>query len=410
MHVGVVGAGLAGLATAHAFEHAGHTVEVFESTNRVGGRMNTIMVEGYPLDVGFHVLHTAYPTVQRWINIHQLQAKSMAKCSIFIQPSKGKTSTLGDGISSPKFILPSLKSVGVIDGIRFLSWRIKSKKHNLESNAMYDKKEIYEFLHDQKFSKNTKIKLKTLFSGITLDPSLSNHADFAQFTWSAMAHGEMILPKNGIRAVPEQIHKKLQHTQVHFNTSVVSLTPQSITTSQQTHNFDAVILATPQHVTNRLLGRSTSPPLDNFRTKVFCFSSSNPPFRTPALMISEEWKENCGEVLHVNVPTLLHAHPHGLHLICATVIGNDVETTTPETIRSSLENWFGKSVEDWQFLTSTQVEYALPTKNESYRQGMQTDQSVYVVGDHCIHGSVQGTLESVERLLSEFQISIPGVE
>ena len=46
MKVAIVGAGLAGLATALAFEKAGHEVHVFESSNDVGGRMETTWVDG----------------------------------------------------------------------------------------------------------------------------------------------------------------------------------------------------------------------------------------------------------------------------------------------------------------------------------------------------------------------------
>ncbi|WP_370942348.1 NAD(P)/FAD-dependent oxidoreductase [Amycolatopsis sp. cg5] len=50
--VAVVGAGIAGLAAARTLADAGHKVRVFESLDRVGGRMATIRTAGYRIDTG----------------------------------------------------------------------------------------------------------------------------------------------------------------------------------------------------------------------------------------------------------------------------------------------------------------------------------------------------------------------
>ena len=61
MNIAVVGGGLAGLAVALGCEQDGHQVTLFESSSTLGGRMKTLQEANHPLDVGFHVLHTAYP-------------------------------------------------------------------------------------------------------------------------------------------------------------------------------------------------------------------------------------------------------------------------------------------------------------------------------------------------------------
>jgi phytoene dehydrogenase-like protein len=51
----VVGAGLAGLATARRLTQAGVQVKVFESSDGVGGRVRTDRVDGFSLDRGFQL-------------------------------------------------------------------------------------------------------------------------------------------------------------------------------------------------------------------------------------------------------------------------------------------------------------------------------------------------------------------
>lgn len=52
MRVGIVGAGIAGLATAHELSRSGHEVVVWERRDHVGGRMETVHIDGYVFDTG----------------------------------------------------------------------------------------------------------------------------------------------------------------------------------------------------------------------------------------------------------------------------------------------------------------------------------------------------------------------
>lgn len=51
-HIIVVGAGIAGLTAAYRLQQAGHSVQVFEADEKVGGRMITIHWHGLPIDPG----------------------------------------------------------------------------------------------------------------------------------------------------------------------------------------------------------------------------------------------------------------------------------------------------------------------------------------------------------------------
>ena len=69
----VVGAGLAGLSCAATLHEAGAPVVVIESGDDVGGRVRTDEVDGFLLDRGFQVLLTAYPELDRQLDVEALE-------------------------------------------------------------------------------------------------------------------------------------------------------------------------------------------------------------------------------------------------------------------------------------------------------------------------------------------------
>ncbi len=60
-HAAVVGAGIAGLTAAYELERAGWQVDVFESTERAGGRVETVEKGPYVVDVGAFAIAARYP-------------------------------------------------------------------------------------------------------------------------------------------------------------------------------------------------------------------------------------------------------------------------------------------------------------------------------------------------------------
>ena len=210
MKIGVVGAGISGLAISLAAEKAGHEVVIFESESDIGGRMSSIRFGTYIIDIGFHVLHTAYPALHRWIDFSKLEYKEMEKCTESIDPDTGKRKLLADAISMPLKLFPTLRATGLRDGLRLLRWRLASNRKDIELPLDFKSKKIMDGFTERGFSNNlVQNVLRPLFAGITLDPDLEERMSFASFTWAAMSLGSMIMLKGGIQAVPNQLANKL---------------------------------------------------------------------------------------------------------------------------------------------------------------------------------------------------------
>ena len=405
MKIGVVGAGISGLAISLAAEKAGHEVVIFESESDIGGRMSSVRFGPYIVDIGFHVLHTAYPSLHRWIDFSKLEFKAMEKCTETIDPDTGRRKLLADAISMPLKLLPTLRATGLRDGLRLLRWRLASNRKDIELPLDFKSDKIMDGFKQRGFSDIlVQNILRPLFSGITLDPDLEERMSFASFTWAAMSLGSMIMLKGGIQAVPNQLANKLISTQLRLNSKVDAVSSKTITCGNLTEKFDKVVLATPQNVSFELLNRE---PVEKVRkTATIIFNSPKNPLSKYRLLINEKYGLNGNKILHA------HSHPFHPQLVIATVIGQDADSLEEDQdeILSEFETWFGEQVRAWEFVTVTKVDNALPwidTEHIGRIREPISEKGILLAGDYTTHPSVQGALFSAERVIDYLNISIP---
>ena len=408
----VVGAGLAGIAAAWALQQHGYECILLESSDRIGGRMKTSTLGKHNVDEGFHVLHTAYPTLGRWLDINRLNLKPMDPATSLITPSSGRLQTLGDPLRAPLLMLPSLFTAGPWNALRMLRWRLKSKKKDLEYAMDHPTLSIDKGFESMRFSPSFRDTfLHPLFTGITLDNERRERTSFASFTWAAMSHGSMTMPKDGIQAVPQQLASHLKENTIRYDTKVCSVSSSEVELENgETIGADLVVVAVPQHIANTWLENPQQ--ILRKQTATFVFEAEQSPLDKPRLLLNREYEKENQNILHVHVPTLLH--PSSKHLVVATVVGeiasDHEKKSVQKAIHEELGQWFGQEAASWKLIGTTHVDYALPSGSVTAKGRKRLElvhDGVYYIGDHTTHPSVHGTLRSVERLLENLEISLP---
>ena len=77
MTVVVIGAGLSGLSAARTLQRSGQEVMVLEQASEIGGRVQTMDIDGYRVDRGFQVLLTAYQEAAEVWPKHEMDLLSL---------------------------------------------------------------------------------------------------------------------------------------------------------------------------------------------------------------------------------------------------------------------------------------------------------------------------------------------
>ena len=90
MDVLVIGAGLAGLRCAGVLAAAGRDVHVWESSDGIGGRVRTDVVDGFRCDRGFQVLNPAYPELGRAVDVDALRLQPFG-AGVAVRRERGST-------------------------------------------------------------------------------------------------------------------------------------------------------------------------------------------------------------------------------------------------------------------------------------------------------------------------------
>lgn len=385
----IVGAGLTGLRAALEVSRAGLSVLVVERESCVGGRIRSSRVDGFILDHGFQVILSGYP------ELATIPSLAPLRCKAFTPGARVRLERRDHDLIDPRHkfgsILNTLRSpiVSLRDTMALISMVGLAPKSPEppcgHSTAQY--------IARQKFSQLFKgAFLEPFLRGVLLDAQLSTDARVARFYLRTFAHGQALLPENGMQAFPELLASSLGREHIILNSPVAHLKADRVVLSSGEEIRARRVICAADALSAAALGGpdQTSP---QYGTVTMYFSARRPPFTEPILMLNGD---GSGPINNLSVVSNVQPSyaPPGKALICASIVGSEANRPPAELearVRAQLHDWFGSETTEWTTLKVFEMPSALPACPRLSAGFREVDGVIYA-GDYLSYGSQNGAL------------------
>ncbi|WP_376794841.1 NAD(P)/FAD-dependent oxidoreductase [Thermogemmatispora sp.] len=415
----IVGAGLAGLVCARHLSRAGLGVLVLEAADRPGGRVSTDRhPEGFLLDRGFQVLFTAYPAVQRELNLAPLGLRRFLPGAILVKG--GQRYPLADprrqpgwlALSASNPLIPLADKWRVLRLTRTILQTVSAEGPATWPTAAFDEtSELY--LRHWGFSGAGFIAnfARPFFGGIFLDRDLQTSARMFRFVWRMLASGDIVLPEQGMGAIAAQLAASLPANSLRLGARVVALLREEghvsgvrLASGEELH-AEAVVVATDSPTAAQLTGL----PLPSAGRSCTClyFAGPRPLYSEPALLL------NCQPDALVNHAVQLtnivpQYAPPGQHLLSLTILDEATQQEDDEELArralQELAGWFPEhedGLRSWRLLAIYRLPFAQfaqpPGIFARLPEARSGEPGLYLTGEYLHSSSIHGALSSGAR-------------
>ena len=394
----IVGAGMAGLSCAVHLQAAGLKVSLIDSSDGVGGRVRTDVVDGFLLDRGFQVYLDAYPETGALLDLKALDLRAFEPGALVFDGKR--LERLMDVFRRPTSAWASLTAPigGFIDKLRVGLMRTQILGSTLEQIANREDRTTESYLRGRGFSDAViDTFFRSFYGGIFLESELRTSSRMFEFTFKMFGQGSATLPAKGMGEIPKQLAARLPLDSITLNQKVVSLDSHSVTLSsgEQIHGR-AVVLATNAAAVGSLLPelKESMPDWRSVTNLYFCAPSS--PIKESIICLN-----GSGEGVVNNVCALTDASPDyspdERALISVSVLGLHPEESLPGKVQQELMGWFGECVGEWRHLRTDLIPKALPEqapRAQKDKVGFIQQNGIYVCGDHATSASIEGAVIS----------------
>jgi phytoene dehydrogenase-like protein len=396
----IVGAGLAGLACAQDLTRAGVDCEVVEASDGVGGRVRTDRVDGFLLDRGFQILLTAYPQVQRRLDVDALQL-GMFEPGAVVRTRDG-FHRVSDPLRRP-LQLPATVAAPIgtlLDKARVAQIVIDVRMHAVPTLLRRPETTTAQRVRRAGFSERMITSFwQPLFAGIQLDPELDASSRRFDTILRMLVVGGTGVPRAGMGAIPEQLASTLPDNTVRLNAPVTRVTESGVVLADnEAIEARAVVVATEGPAAHRLLGDRVPDP--GSRAAACCwFSVAKAPIAGPVLVLDGDASGPVKNLAVMSEVAPSYA-PAGQSLVAAAVPGPDaLDPSILERAQEQLARWFGSTTREWRHLRTDVIPHGQPLQRPPFhtKQRVALGNGVFVCGDHRDTASIQGALFSGER-------------
>lgn len=381
--VGIVGAGLTGLIAAKELSRKGIAVNVYEKLDVPGGRMRTENVDGWKLDVGFQVLLTAYPYLQKHINLVSLNLHKLeAAATIF---RSGKTTAVGDPFRTKNILWATVFSdIGSVKD-KYLIFKLKRfvDRHSIDEIFELENTTSIKFLENFGFSERIIDRFfKPFFGGIFLERELTTSSRMLLFVFKMFSEGNAAIPQGGIGELASKLAASLTDVSFHYNSEVKKVKDETIYLKEGSQeSFDYVINTIPNY---------NNQSDETSWQDCYCFYFEH---TTPRIIDTARIGLNANLNRFINnvfYPSSFEkpSAKEGRELISVTVLNSNGLTENELIKRVEAELNADFDIDAMNFIKLYHIPYALP-KNEILMNTVSFDNNstTFEVGDFLMNGS-----------------------
>lgn len=389
--VAIVGAGLAGLTAAKVLNDSEIPVTLFETSDKVGGRVKSRRIDGFILDEGFQVFNPAYPTARSQLNYKSLQLRSFEAGVCIV--SEGENVILANPLKSPSLFPSMLSSLHQPrDIVRFIAYALSTLRN---STAESDSTALDALRHaglGEAFIWHT---LNPFLQGVFLNSSLTSSKHFLDFVLRYFILGKPALPAQGMERIPISLAESLKKTTIHLQTPVEQLCGNTITTHLGTTRFDKVIIATDSDFVSKHFGLNTSD-FHQVTTWYHTTKIGSKELAGGKALLRVDANNSRGPV--INSVVLSHVSetysPRGYHLISSSTLSSDRSADMEQDVRKHLAHLYGIPTDDWQLIEAIHVPKALNVSSTGKNSVQRIDKDIVLAGDWTSGTSIEGAMLS----------------
>ena len=406
----IVGAGLAGLAAARQASIYGADVRVLEASDAVGGRVRSDHVDGFTLDRGFQLYNPAYPEAARVLDHDALELAPLVRGMDIVGTGRHGRSVirLGDPRSPRTWHTSALsRRAGTIRGkASFAAYaRQAAKLRGHEFDERPDEPAQVALARAGLDATLIDEVVRPFLTGVFLEPHLMTSRRFMDVVLASFVKGTPSLPRAGMQAIPEQLHRSLPEGCVCLASPVHAIAADHVETTDGRIDADVVILATDAPHAAELLagaewsGNAISTAGNSVTTWYHAVREADlsEPLAAGRGVLTVDAQRR-GPV--INTVPLTYAVPEyappGWVLISSSALGAD--TVDDAAVRQHLSYLYDCDTSRWDLVAHYAIGYALPSMRGPLTvAGSAPDGPILLAGDYRATASIQGAMVSGRR-------------
>ena len=408
VEVAIIGAGLAGLSCALELQRNKIDFQIFESSDGVGGRVRSDVIDGFILDRGFQLYNPSYAEGKRLLDYKSLDLKSFTpgiairdgkKLRLIVDPFRSKDYRFRFIKDLPGNLFSHLGLLGY-----FLKYLITSDAQitttkDVSASESLTKSGIRGSLLEKLF--------RPFLQGVFLESDLSTSRKFLDVVLKTFLLGIPSVPTKGMQEIPNQLASKIPSEKISLNTKILKIDGNKIFTKDEEIQASKIVVATDPSTAISWLNLE---PKKMHTVTTWYFKADqqvNSKVKGKPILFVDAQKS--GPLTNAVVMTNAAASyaPEGQVLVSASAI-SPYENADLESVKKHLAHLFGVNTQNWELIKEYKIKEALPAMIPPYSliSSNQISEDLFVAGDHRATSSIQGAMLSGTNAAISVKVSL----